>query len=46
MADDTVLQIFADENNIKSLVTCNGKIETPTENLLHSTDKDKVQPRK
>ena len=35
-----------DENNIENLVTCTGKTEPPTEQLLHGADKNKAQPRK
>ena len=46
MADNTVFAVFVDESNIEILVTCTGKIEAPTEQLLHGGDKYKMQPQK
>ena len=46
MADDTAFLIFLDENNIENLVTCTGNTETPTEQLLHGAEKDKVHSHK
>ena len=43
MADDRVLPVFVDENNLENLVTCTGKTETTTGKLLHGADEDKVQ---
>ena len=45
MADNTANPAFVDESNIENLVTCTGKTETPTEQLLYGADKDKVQPQ-
>ena len=46
MADDTANPAFVEESNIENLITCTEKTaETPTEQLLHGTDKDKVQPQ-
>ena len=46
VADDTAFTFFVDESNIENLVTYTGKTETPTEQLLHGADKDKMLPRK
>ena len=42
MADDTAFSVFVDESTIENLVTCTGKTEAPTEQLLHGADKNKV----
>lgn len=40
------IPIFLDENNIESLVICTGNTETPTKQLIHGAEKDKVHCRK
>ena len=46
MVDDTAFPVFVNESNIKNIVTCTGKTETPTDRLLHGAHKNKVQPQK
>ena len=40
------ISIFLDENNIENLVRCTGNTETPTKQLLHGVETDKVHFRK
>ena len=46
MADDTAFPFFLDGNNIENLVICTGNTETPTKQLLHGVEKDKLRSRK
>ena len=45
VADNTAFTIFMDKSNLGNLVTCTGKTEKNTEQLL-CADKDKVEPQK